>query len=73
MINSGKEWDWMDDRIHKSIDESLVEDLKGWGFDTDTLEREGAFAPQSTKSPRANLTQDEWCEYSGMPSPKFYE
>ena len=54
MINSGKEWDWMDDRIHKSIDESLVEDLKGWGFDTDALEREGAFAPQSTKSPRAN-------------------
>lgn len=73
MVNSGKEWDWMDDRIHRAIDESLVEDLKGWGFDIEALESEGALSSLSTKSPRANLKEEEWCEYSGMPSPKFYE
>jgi len=62
------------DRIHKAIEESLIEDLKGWGFDIDALkESEGALSSLSTKSPRANLKEEEWCEYSGMPSPKYYE
>ena len=59
MVNSGKEWDWMDDRIHKAIDESLVEDLKGWGFDIEALESEGALSSLSTKSPRADLNKLE--------------
>ena len=62
------------DRIHQAIEESLIEDLKGWGFDIDALkESEGALSSLSTKSPRADLTEEEWCEYSGMPSPKYYE
>ena len=36
MINSTKEWDWMDDdcRIQKDIEASLIEDLKGYNVDT---------------------------------------
>ena len=48
------------DRIHKAIEESLIEDLKGWGFDIDALkESEGALSSLSTKSLRANLKEEE--------------
>ena len=30
MINSGREWDWMDEcRIHNSIEESMLEEEEG--------------------------------------------
>jgi len=74
-------------RIHKAIEESLIEQLEGWGFDMDSLrEREGAFSSLDRRSPRAFSTnvsnestnQDivpplNWCEYSGMPSPSAYK
>ena len=60
MINSTKEWYWMDDdcRIQKDIHASLIEDLEGWGFDIEALEKEGALSSLSTKSPRANLKEE---------------
>ena len=27
MINSGREWDWMDDRIHQDIEQAIVEEF----------------------------------------------
>ena len=60
MINTGKEWDWMDDKIQKDIYESLLDDLKGWGFDTDRLMSK-------------RFKDNEWCHYGGLPSPKAYE
>lgn len=64
---------------------SIQQQLKGWGFDMTALKAEGAFL-SPTKSPRAfstkvsndptqpkdTLTQEEWCEYAGLPSPKAY-
>lgn len=64
---------------------SIDKQLEGWEFDMDSLrESEGAF-PFPTKSPRAfstNVSNDpptleeipaeQWCEYSGMPSPTAY-
>ena len=81
MINSTKEWHWMDD-----ID-PLEESLKGWGFDMKRLRASegGAFLFLDRRSPRAfsnnhpnNPTTDnqipaeEWCYYAGMPSPSAY-
>jgi hypothetical protein len=54
MINSTKEWHWQD-RIHQTIDESLEEQLKGWGFDVGALRESEGVSPLSTKSPRANI------------------
>jgi len=64
---------------------TTYEQLKGWGFDMTALKGEGAFlsppkVPRafSTKvsndptQPKDILTQDEWCEYAGLPSPKAY-
>ena len=52
MINSGREWDWMDDK---------QENLKGWGFDMErlkTTERGGGGASLSPpKVPRAFSTK----------------
>jgi hypothetical protein len=74
-------------RIHKAIEESLIEQLEGWGFDMDSLrESEGAsFSSLDRRSPRAfstNVSNDpptvqevpaeEWCYYAGMPSPSAY-
>lgn len=88
MINSTREWDWMDDdcRIQKDIELSLIEELEGWGFDMDSLrESEGAFSSLDRRSPRAfstNVSNDpptnhakdssEWCYYAGMPAPSAY-
>jgi len=73
------------DRIHRGIDESIIEDLIGWDFDVDALESEGAFSLSPPKGPRAfstNVSNDppiieeipaeQWCEYAGMPSPRAY-
>ena len=53
MINSGREWDWMDDKQQQH-------DLEGWGFDLErlkTTERGGGGASLSPpKVPRANIT-----------------
>ncbi len=77
MINSTKEWHWMDD-----ID-PLEESLKGWGFDMKRLRASegGAFLSLDRRSPRAfstnhpnnqGLPAEEWCYYAGMPSPSAY-
>jgi hypothetical protein len=64
----------------------LLRALKGWEFDIKALrESEGAFSSLDRRSPRADitnvhpsslpndtLTQEEWCEYAGLPSPKAY-
>ena len=59
--------------------------LKGWGFDMTALKGEGAFlsppkvprafstnVSNDSSQPKDILTQDEWCEYAGLPSPKAY-
>jgi len=54
MINSGREWDWMDDKQQQH-------DLGGWGFDLErlkTTERGGGGASLSPpKVPRAFSTK----------------
>lgn len=80
MINSTKEWHWMDDRS------DIEHKLEGWEFDVEALRAsEGAFLSLDRRSPRAfsnnhpnNPTTDnqipaeEWCYYAGMPSPSAY-
>ena len=68
------------------IDEK-EEQLKGWEFDVEALRAsEGGASPSlDRRSPRADftnvhpsslsndtLTQEQWCEYAGLPSPKAY-
>ena len=80
MINSGREWDWMDDT---HIEKALV----GWGFELDRLRESegGAASSLDRRSPRAFSTKvsndlpnqegipaQEWCYYAGMPSPNAY-
>ena len=64
----------------------LLKALKGWEFDIKALrESEGAFSSLDRRSSRADitnvhpsslsndtLTQEQWCEYAGLPSPKAY-
>ena len=80
MINSGREWDWMDNN------NSIEEALRGWGFDMNGLkEGEGALYSLPPKATRAfstkvsndptiptNQEDDKWCHYGGLPSPKAY-
>jgi hypothetical protein len=64
---------------------TIHQQLKGWGFDMTALKGEGAFlsppkVPRafSTKvsndptKPKDILSEDEWCAYGGLPSPKAY-
>ena len=62
---------------------NIEQRLEGWGFDMDALrESEGAFSSLDRRSPRAfstnvsndltELTEEEWCNYAGMPSPSAY-
>ena len=64
---------------------TIKEQLEGWGFDTTALKGEGAFlsppkvprafstnVSNDSSQPKDILTQDEWCEYAGLPSPKAY-
>lgn len=65
------------------VDEKEKE-LKGWGFDVDVLRAsEGGVSPLlDRRSPRAfstnvsndlpELSEEEWCNYAGMPSPSAY-
>ena len=47
MINSTREWDWMDDcRIHRAIEEAMIEE-----------EGEGGVFSRPPKAPRANSTK----------------
>ena len=63
---------------------TIQQQLKGWGFDVTALKGEGAFL-SPPKVPRAFstnvsndstqpniLSQEEWCEYGGLPSPNAY-
>ena len=52
MINSGREWDWMDDT---HIEKALV----GWGFELDRLRESegGAASSLDRRSPRAFSTK----------------
>lgn len=77
MINSGREWDWMDEAKL-----SLMEQLEGWGFDMDSLrESEGGRLSLDRRSPRAfstNVSNDttiqttNHCSYSGLRSVSSY-
>ena len=53
MINTGKEWHWMDENT------PIEDKLSGWGFDMDSLrESEGAlFSSLDRRSPRAFSTK----------------
>ena len=77
MINSGREWDWMDNRSN------IEENLRGWGFDVDDMKEGASLSPP--KVTRAFSTKvsndptiptkeedDKWCHYGGLPSPKAY-
>lgn len=78
MINSGREWDWMDNR------NNMEEALRGWGFDMNGLKEEGAFSspPKVTRAFSTKVLNDptiptkeeddKWCHYGGLPSPKAY-
>jgi hypothetical protein len=78
MINSGREWDWMDNRSN------IEENLRGWGFDVDDMKEEGALSspPKVTRAFSTKVSNDptiptkeeddKWCHYGGLPSPKAY-
>ncbi len=72
MINSTKEWHWMDDRS------DIEHKLEGWGFDMEALRAsEGAFLSLDRRSPRADFTNVHpsyvnRCEYSGLRSTSSY-
>ena len=72
MINSTKEWHWMDDRS------DIEHKLEGWGFDMEALRAsEGAFLSLDRRSPRADITNVHpsyvnRCEYSGLRSTSSY-
>ena len=52
MINSTKEWHWMDNKS------DIEQKLKGWEFDIDALrESEGALSSLDRRSPRAFSTK----------------
>ena len=83
MINSTKEWHWMDDRS------DIEHKLEGWEFDVEALRAsEGAFLSLDRRSPRADITNvhpkqgdnlpnglspnGNRCEYSGLRSTSSY-
>jgi hypothetical protein len=64
---------------------TIHQQLKGWGFDMTALKGEGAFlsppkVPRAFSTnvsndptkPKDILSEDEWCNYANMPSPKAY-
>ena len=64
---------------------TIHQQLKGWGFDMTALKGEGAFlsppkVPRAFSTnvsndptlPKDILSEDEWCAYGGLPSPKAY-
>ena len=64
---------------------TIQQQLKGWGFDMTALKGEGAFlsppkVPRAFSTnvsndptkPKDILSEDEWCAYGGLPSPKAY-
>ena len=64
---------------------TIHQQLKGWGFDMTALKGEGAFlsppkVPRAFSTnvsndptlPKDVLSEDEWCAYGGLPSPKAY-
>ena len=63
MINSGREWDWMDDKDSTKEGEGAL-----------SSQPPKATRENSTNHPKENtiLKEDEWCHYGGLPSPKAY-
>ena len=64
---------------------TIQEQLQGWGMDVEALKGEGAFlsppkVPRAFSTnvsndptlPKDVLSEDEWCAYGGLPSPKAY-
>ena len=63
---------------------TIYKQLEGWGFNMKALKGEGAFlsppkVPRAFSTnqskidqPKDTLTEDEWCIYGGLPSPKAY-
>ena len=64
---------------------TIEEQLRGWGMDVEALKGEGAFlsppkVPRAFSTnvsndptlPKDVLSEDEWCAYGGLPSPKAY-
>jgi len=64
---------------------TIQEQLRGWGMDVEALKGEGAFlsppkVPRAFSTnvsndptlPKDILSEDEWCAYGGLPSPKAY-
>jgi len=64
---------------------TIQEQLRGWGMDVEALKGEGAFlsppkVPRAFSTnvsndptlPKDVLSEDEWCAYGGLPSPKAY-
>ena len=64
---------------------TIEEQLRGWGMDVEALKGEGAFlsppkVPRAFSTnvsndptlPKDILSEDEWCAYGGLPSPKAY-
>ena len=64
---------------------TIQEQLQGWGMDVEALKGEGAFlsppkVPRAFSTnvsndptlPKDILSEDEWCAYGGLPSPKAY-
>ena len=64
---------------------TVQEQLRGWGMDVEALKGEGALlsppkVPRAFSTnvsndptlPKDILSEDEWCAYGGLPSPKAY-
>ena len=64
---------------------TIQEQLQGWGMDVEALKGEGAFlsppkVPRAFSTnvsndptlPKDVLSEDEWCAYGGLLSPKAY-
>ena len=64
---------------------TIQEQLQGWDMDVEALKGEGAFlsppkVPRAFSTnvsndptqPKDILSEDEWCAYGGLPSPKAY-
>lgn len=59
---------------YKQTIERYREELEGWGFSLSSPKVPRAFSTNVSNDQPSNhpLSEQEWCEYSGMPSPSAY-